>query len=505
LNSKQAFKTPQVLDVCLPVYELRYGMFVSNVDCGWQKTPFQSDGLLITTPQQIATLGGLTEYVTVDPTRGQDIALKEYLKRTFGSENYHLAYEDLDTLEGITAIEPSLSARGAGGSDAAPGEIPVEEDDEEDHDPAAPRAGLLQQFGQWLRAPKKSPAPEKEAAPVAPRRPHPSYIPSGIALAPYPEHGFSWPALPVALGACDAIAEAIEQVFTGIAMRSISDVRRLERAADTLVEHMVAHPGAMMWAARMRGGKLVYQRSLETAIYLTALGRHLGLPRGMLSELGVIGMLLDLGKTKVDVTLLEKQGPYSGAELQAVRLHVDLGMAMLGRIDTLNETVLRAIAEHHEQVDGNGYPKGLRASKISLYGKMSSIADAFVAMVNPRPYAKALAPHDAIRQLKAGAEVRWFGPLVEEFSQAIGIYPVGSLVEMITGHVAIVVQHNAQRRLEPKILIVTHSDKKPRLPPLQIDMLRHNARQRQTRLQILKGLPEGAYGVKVRDFYFGRR
>jgi response regulator RpfG family c-di-GMP phosphodiesterase len=185
------------------------------------------------------------------------------------------------------------------------------------------------------------------------------------------------------------------------------------------------------------------------------------------------------------------------------------GVAMVQKRDSLPEEVTRAIAEHNERMDGSGYPNGLRESEISLYGKMAAIVDSYVAMVNPRPYAKTFAPHEAIKELFAGAGTHWHAPLVEQFVQAIGVFPVGSMVEMASGHVAIVIQHNPLHRLEPKILIVTRRDKSPRPVPLQIDMLRHNARQNGLqsggRLKILRGLPDGSHGIAAQNFYFGVR
>ena len=502
-EDKQTF----TLDVSMPTYELREGMFVSNVDCGWENTPFVLQGLLITTPEQIAILSELTEFVTVDPTRSLDLALSNYLEKTFGSGNYALGYDDAETLSGLTAVEARETPnKEAGGMDkpAVPGAPAVQAGERQRG------KGWIHQTSQWLKAFLSSAGSIQASSKAAQARnssaPRPSYIPPNIQLVSYAEPEFTWPAMPVAVTACDATVSVLAQVASGIAMKSAADFRKLERAAQSLAEHMIAHPSAMMWAAKMReANSQLYQRSLEAGIYLTAFGRHLGFPREPLADLALSGILLDIGKVRLSDTLLAKTGPLSEEDMRAMRSHVVLGMDMLEESEEMRDTVSRAVAEHHEQVGGNGYPRGLKESQISIYGKMASIVDAYVAMVNPRPYANTLAPHDAIKELFEGADKRWFGPLVEQFVQAIGIFPVGSLVEMASGHVAIVVQHNRIRHLEPKILIVTHSDKRPRVPPLQIDMLKHNARRKQGRMRILKGLPDGAHGIDVRDYYFGPR
>jgi len=504
VKKKRIAEQTLTLDVSLPTYELREGMFVSDVDCGWEKTPFKVQGLLITSPEQIAVLSELTEFVTVDPARSLDLALSDFLEKTFGSGNYGLGYDDAETLGALTAVEarePAADAEASANKPAlgmpAAAALP----------PALQRRQtLLSGAGQWLNrifspfgnAQKTAPEPQPSV------RPH--YIPSNIELVSYAEPEFTWPTMPVAVTACGAAVSVLEQVAGGIAMKSSADLRKLERAAQSLAEHMIAHPSAMMWAAKMQEtNDQLYQRSLEAGIYLTAFGRHLGFPREPLADLAMSGILLDIGKVRLSESLLEKPGPLKEADLHSVRSHVSLGMDMLDESGELRDTVIRAVAEHHEQISGNGYPRGLKESQISIYGKMAAIVDAYVAMVNPRPYAKTLAPHEAIKELFEGADRHWFEPLVEQFVQAIGIFPVGSLVEMASGHVAIVVQHNRIRHLEPKILIVTHSDKRPRLPPMQIDMLKHNTRRKQSGMRILRGLPDGAYGIDVRDYYFGPR
>jgi HD-GYP domain-containing protein (c-di-GMP phosphodiesterase class II) len=501
LKTAQEIKQPLPLDICLPVYELKPGMFVSYVDCGWKNTPFLIEGLLITTAEEIKILSGLTEYVTVDPARSHDYALKAYLGNKGGNEKYDYGYEDADTLAEITKLDSG---------EPAAGEIsfaPVREDSDERVIPARQDAGWWHRIKKcWLSFLGKDRAKQDLPPTELPRTTRPDFIPSHIQLVSYSEPEFTWQTLPVAVTAARSAVTSFGQFAKSMRLDGTADMQKMQHAAEALAEHMTAYPSAMMWAAKMRiTDDRLYQRSLEAAIYLAALGRHLGFPREQLTHLVLTGMLLDLGKIKISTALLDKPGPYNQDETNRMRSHVGLGLAMLQKNGEVPEAVLLAIAEHHERVDGTGYPKGLQSSKISIYGKMAAIADSYVAMVNSRSYAETLAPHAAIKQLFAHAGKHWYEPLIEQFVQSIGVFPVGSLVEMDTGHVAIVMQHNLLRRLEPKILIVTHRDKKRRVPPMQIDMLRHNARQKHRRLQILRGLPDGAHGVDLRDFYSAKQ
>ncbi len=508
LKPGQPLKKPLAYDVCLPVYDLRVGMFVSDVDCGWKKTPFMLEGVLITEKRQIEILQKVAQYVNVDPTRSQDAALKEYLERILSSGKY-FGLQEADTLGGMTIAEknlppgisePSLALQNAIATGDTPSSVTSSGFN-------AGRESAKGGTSWWKRfLPGTRPKVRTQSREALPPPTRPAYVPPEIPLVSYPQPEFNWLAVPASLDACKTTVRLLDDITTGISLRHTTDIRKVERAAESLALHMIAHPSAMMWAAKIhQTDNRLYQRSLEAGIYLTAMGRHLGFGREPLADLAMIGILLDLGKTQLTPSLLEKQGRYNNSEMQRARQHVDLGVAMLSESesDMLPPAVLRAIAEHHEQVDGKGYPKGLSAPEISIYGRMAAVVDGYVAMINPRPYAETYSPFDAIKQLFAGADNRWFSPLIEQFVQSIGVFPIGSLVELNSGHVAIVIQHNPLRRLEPRILLVTHKDKTRRTPPMQIDMFKHNARSKRRNLQIRKGLTDGSYGIDARDFYFG--
>jgi hypothetical protein len=135
---------------------------------------------------------------------------------------------------------------------------------------------------------------------------------------------------------------------------------------------------------------------------------------------------------------------------------------------------------------------------------MAAIADSFAALITPRAYANALAPQDALMNLYEWAGTSFHGPLVEQFVQAVGVFPVGSMVELSSGEVAVVVAHNRVRRLEPRVLVLTCPDKTPLGQPIERDLLAQAKQTSGTRLRIVRGLAAGAYGLKLRDYYLGQ-
>jgi HD-GYP domain-containing protein (c-di-GMP phosphodiesterase class II) len=190
----------------------------------------------------------------------------------------------------------------------------------------------------------------------------------------------------------------------------------------------------------------------------------------------------------------------SPAEFELVKGHVALGLAALEGSAGLTPAVLEGIAQHHERLDGSGYPNGLKSEQIGVYGRMTAIADSFSAMITPRPYANASSAQETLLSLYEWGGTSFSAPMIEQFVQAIGVFPVGSLVELSNGEVAVVVAHNRVRRLEPKVLVLTWPDKSPLAKPIERDLFEMGKSSR-TRLRIMRGLRMNAFGLKLRDYY----
>jgi hypothetical protein len=133
---------------------------------------------------------------------------------------------------------------------------------------------------------------------------------------------------------------------------------------------------------------------------------------------------------------------------------------------------------------------------------MAAIADSFSAMTNPRPYTDIVPAYQALQALVNLGRDYYHAPIVEQFIHAIGIFPIGSMVELSTGEVAVVVSHSKVRRLKPRVLIISGKDKTPLQTPATLDLL-HPPASYETPPSILSGLPTGAYGLKPREYYLG--
>jgi HD-GYP domain-containing protein (c-di-GMP phosphodiesterase class II) len=221
-----------------------------------------------------------------------------------------------------------------------------------------------------------------------------------------------------------------------------------------------------------------------------------------LGHLGTMGLLLDLGKNALPRGLLDKPGRLSDEEFELMKRHVEFGLKVVSSgAKEMHPDIIEGIAQHHERLNGLGYPNGLRGEQIGVYGRMAGIADCFAALTSPRPYAETLSVSDAMMRLyKWGGEL-FSQPLVEKLVQAIGVFPVGSLVELSSGEVAVVIRHSRVRRLQPTVLVIAGVDKRPLKRFKTLDLLNDAAAQPGAQIQVRRGLPIGAYGLDMSACY----
>ncbi len=330
-----------------------------------------------------------------------------------------------------------------------------------------------------------------------------SFIPASVKITPFKNITPVEAELVPAGETYTRTTEALGEIFRDFASDEHLALQDVEVVIQDMVESMIRNPDALMLLSRLRQeDEVVYGHGLNVAIYLVALGRHLSLPKNMLERLGTIGLLLDIGKTKLPRELLQKNGRLTSEEFETIKSHVPICLDILKDTPSLHPDILEGIAQHHERENGSGYPAGLSKGEISLFGRMAAIADTFSALTNPRPYAEPVPAYQALQTMANWGSEFFHAPIVEQFIHAIGIFPVGSMVELSTGEVAVVISHNKVRRLKPRVLIISGKDKTPSKNPTTLDLL-HPPGTYKTLPSILSGLPTGAYGLNPREYYLG--
>ena len=296
-----------------------------------------------------------------------------------------------------------------------------------------------------------------------------------------------------------ALADMMEQVRSGGKL----DVKLLQSAVTPMLESVMRNKDAMTWLSRIKqADDYTYGHSVSCAIYAIAFGRHLGLPKDDLQTLGLGGMLLDVGKTKIPKELLCKTATLSAPEMKMMRDHVHFGEEILRATQGVDERVIAMVRSHHERYDGSGYPDGLKGPDISVFARIGGIVDYYDALITPRVYAPPISAFDAMSELHRGANRLFQSEMVEQFIQTVGVFPNGALVELSTAEVAVVVEQNHVRRLRPKLVLILDAERKPLAEPKLIDLHEHPAEiGERGAIWIERGLEAGAYGIDPARYY----
>ncbi|MGL4575281.1 MAG: HD-GYP domain-containing protein [Burkholderiaceae bacterium] len=500
----------------IPVQDLRAGLFVAQLDRPWKDTPFLLQGFLLD-DASAEQMRALCEKVYVDPRRSDAIVL-QLVKGAVGDAKAVLSPTPTrpprpqDRKLVIYADEgQSPSLIDALKQDFQPGGTlarPVQGDALALPALAPPDVSAL--FGSasrwWTRVRKswhdlRNPL-EAEPKPL-PKSRNPKFVGTEEDLMRYPPAPpISKEALAEAQRNIGSVQAAVDRMYADVDLQTDLQLEDLEDSMAELVSTVLTDPNAAMWMARMREHEpSAFSRGVKAAVFMMTFGRHIGYSREGLIKLGMIGMLLDMGKIKVDKEVLATPGPLNDAQWRQAQEHVRLGVELLESDRRLDPDVRLAILHHHERADGSGYPQGLVDDKISTFGRMAGIVDTVAAMTSVRPYAPALSTYDALREIQRASATRFNGAMMEQFIQAIGVFPIGSLVELSNGEVAAVTGHNPIRRLEPRVLVMTLPDKSAINAPFERDLLYRPTDATGKTIYILRGLPIGAYGVDPRKYY----
>ncbi|MFZ2507245.1 MAG: HD-GYP domain-containing protein [Steroidobacteraceae bacterium] len=296
---------------------------------------------------------------------------------------------------------------------------------------------------------------------------------------------------------------SIEDVLGTLRKSGKLDVRKLETAVEPMVDSVLRNPAAMSCLMRIRRkGGYLHSHSMASSVWATVLGREIGLDRDGLRVVALGSMLLDVGKIRIPEELLNKPGKLSAEELGQVRQHVEVGLEILQQAGEMDQRVLDMVACHHERFNGTGYPSGLKGGEIPVYGRIAGIVDTYDAMITSRPYASTQSSFGALRQLRALAGEEFQAEIVDQFIQAIGMFPTGTLVQLNTGEIAVVSAQNRIRRLRPEVMIILDRDHKPLDEFRVVDLNKVPATaDDQSSLWIESGLEPGAFGVDPADYY----
>ncbi len=272
-----------------------------------------------------------------------------------------------------------------------------------------------------------------------------------------------------------------------------------EKVVGNMVESVVRNPDALVCLSELKDvSEYTALHSIRTCILGLTFGRHLVLPKDELKLLG-IGMLLhDIGMAKLPHEILDKPAALTVEEFGLMQKHVPWGLEVLEQSGGLPAKVLEIIEQHHEREDGSGYVGKRKADLIGYWGAIGAIVDVYDAITSERLFRQPLSAEETLKRMYEWRHKDFRADLVEEFIKCMGIYPIGSLVELNTGAVGVVITINRARRLKPKVVLLLTASKKPLSRKFVADLADHKD-SRGKELKIDRVLLPGTYDINPMD------
>ena len=367
--------------------DLEIGMFVSDLDKPWHRTPFPIQGFYIRTQDDIRALISHCRWVMIDVA------------------------ESRDSLEYDQVGAPSFARRTS--RRANPGEV-------------------IQLPPIQIRNPKKHEARRSLKRELRA---------SGSLLI--------------------SAEEAVRKVAGSLRNDMVPDLRPVGKVARQMTASVVRNPDALLWLARVRRhDDYTYQHSLKTAVWALVLGRHLGLDEDLLTTLATGCLLAHIGKAELPQELVSGEYQLDAEQFREFRTYVERGARRLEEAG-VSRGVVAVVRGHRERHNGSGFPAGVRGDRIPLLAKIAGLVDYYEALIAPREGYQPLSPAQAVSQLFELRNVEFQEDLVEQFIQSVGIYPIGTLVQLTNGQRGVVVSHSPRRRLMPKVMLMTDTRQQP--------------------------------------------
>ncbi len=394
--------TPEQL-IKTPVGQLQVGMFVAELDRPWLETPFLIQGFEIRHPSQIRSL-------------------KEHC--------YH-----------VYVLRPGVVRK-----DVKPSAPPLTTH------AAAPKIRTIGKmlYGGGVNTKIKRGAPKHAPKPVVRNRP--AYKNSVSARA---EHAYARKTFREARQSLDGLLSAAQ-------MGSMISTESARSTVTSCVSSILRNPDAMMWMTKIKHqNEYTAEHCLNVCILAIAFGRHLNYSETDLESVGLCGLLHDVGKMRVPLEVLDKPGKLTEEEFRAIQRHTIEGRDLLVASSGVDQKAIDAAFNHHERVDGQGYPRGLPAEDIPEFARVIAIVDAYDAMTSNRCYARARSPMEAIKIIFENRGAQFDDELALQFIKAIGPYPPGTIVELRNGMVGIVISAKQKFRHLPTVLVLRDENKQP--------------------------------------------
>ena len=245
-----------------------------------------------------------------------------------------------------------------------------------------------------------------------------------------------------------------KKILDDITKDKVINTEAVQESTNAIVDSIFRNQDALSCMSRLRiKDDYLVEHSLNVSILMTIFCKHLGIERSIMEELALGAFLHDIGKVFIPDEVLNKPGRFTKNEYEIMKTHVNYGVKALKETPNISDIVMAVVSEHHERIDGKGYPNKLSSDKISQYGRMIAIVDSYDAMTAERVYKAGMHPIKAFKILISESPTSYDSELVEKFIQCLGIYPVGTLVKLNSGKIGLISKLNKSKPLQPYVRV----------------------------------------------------
>lgn len=272
----------------------------------------------------------------------------------------------------------------------------------------------------------------------------------------------------------NASKKAVTSMFHEVRMGKAVNQQVAIKLVDDIAASVARNEGALISLVRLKNkDDYTYMHSVAVCALMVSLARELGLSEAEIRQAGMAGLLHDIGKAGISMGVLNKPGALTDEEFTLVKEHPQRGYVMLTQGQVTDEAALDVCLHHHEKVNGMGYPHQLKAEEISLFAKMGAVCDVYDAVTSNRPYKDGWEPGVSLQRMAQWSE-HFDDTVFKAFVKSIGIYPIGSMVKLKSGRLAVVVDQSSTSLLSPIVKVFFTTKTKSRIPVEVLDLSKQN-------------------------------
>ena len=265
----------------------------------------------------------------------------------------------------------------------------------------------------------------------------------------------------------------VRTVMADVRLGKAVEIDRVQHTVQDITESILRNPGALVGLLRIKNkDDYTFLHSVSVCALMVAFCRSRGVDGATTHQAGLGGLLHDTGKALVPDSVLNKPGPLTPEEFALIKRHPRDGYDILCRSPELGAIPLDIALHHHERRDGSGYPDHLAGDAISELAQMAAIVDVYDALTSDRSYHKGVAAAEALRKIYEWSKFHFNPVFAQDFMRCVGIYPVGTMVMLESGRLAVVIEAHESNLLAPKVNVFFSTKSKTYIKPETVDLSR---------------------------------